>query len=210
MILKIPEQFRAEFNKSADFAVERGEFTPSQLAEYLGRGLVAASMMVRYMENAELVTKGKGDDMRHARITLEEWDAIERSIENYQPTPLPEPEVIPEAVEEVAVVPAVTVDDIIPHRLEFIGKTLWAEQGTVTISDGSQQTVITLEEIRTVYIHKGWLFGKSSMTFSRDGELPVKAKLREDTVMFKRRDFDRFKQLADSVATRLEIEVKRY
>lgn len=201
MNINIREQFRPDFDKSADFTIEQGEVTPSQLAEYLGRGRLSAEMMVRYMESAELITKGKGDEVRYARITLEEWEAIGRSIENYQP--VPEKEETPEEAK-------VTVDDIITDKIEFIGKTLRAEGGSIIISDGKTETAVSLQDIRTIYLHKGFLFAKSTMTFSCDGEKPNKARLRDDTVVFRRKDFEIIKKLAGIIASRLEAEVKIY
>lgn len=199
MNIKIPEQFKPEFNKSADFAVEQGEFTPLQLAEYLGRGRLPAEMMVRYMENAGLITKGKGDEPRRARVTLEEWEALDRSIENYNPAPEQKPEV-----------PIITLDDIITDKIEFIGKTLHSEGSAIVISEGEKQTAVQLEDIKAIYLHKGWLFSKSTMTFSCDEEKPVKAKRRDDTVLFRNKDFEIIKKLADIMAGRLGTEVKIY
>lgn len=206
MNLNIPSQFRQEFDRSVDFAVEKEDFTPSELAEYLGRGRLPAEMMIRYMEKAELVTKGKGDDLRHARITPEEWDAIGRRLENYVPVPEPvkasEPEEVPE--------PPLTVADIIAETLEFNGRTLFAEEGLIVIEDGEGRSELPLESISAIFMHRGRWLGKSTLTFSTDGATPEKAKGRRDTVTFKKRDWDRVKELADSLAERLETEVKLY
>lgn len=202
MNLNIPSQFRQEFDRSADFAVEKEAFTPSELAEYLGRGRLSAEMMIRYMEKAELISKGKGEEVRRSRITAEEWDKIGRNVDNYLPAP--EPEIIPEPE------PQLTVIDIITEKLDFIGRALWAEESLIVLEDGNGRTDIALDSISALYIHKGKWFGKSTLTFSAEDEVPVRARLRADTVTFKKRDWDRIKALADALAERLEIEVKTY
>lgn len=214
MNINIPGQFRTEFDSSANFAVEKGAFTPTELAEHIGRGVFVASIMVGYMEKAGLVTKGKGEDVRYARITLEEWDAIGRSIENYVPAPETEvfsrSEAVFESVPEPVHNPIITVTDIITDKMEFIGKTIWAEEGIIAVDDGNIRTDIFLDSISALYIHKGKWLGKNTLTFSSDAVVPVKAKLRADTVAFKKRDWLRVKELADNLAQRLEIEVKTF
>lgn len=206
MNLNIPPQFRQEFDRSADFAIEKESFTPSELAAYLDRGVLVASIMVGYMEKAELVTRGKGEDVRHARITLAEWEAIDKKIENYEPVPEPEPEPEPIPIPE----PELTVADIITHKLNFIGKVLTAESSLVVLEDGEGRTDIKLDSISTLYLHRGKWFGRNTLTFSSDGEVPHRTKQRRDTVAFKKRDWEKVRGLAEAIAERLEIEVKLY
>lgn len=204
MNVNIPEKYREEFDRSADFAVEKEKFTPSELAEHLGKGVLVASIMVGYMEKAGLVTKGKSDDVRRARITLEEWESIGRNIERYEPVPEPEPEVF---VAETVDSTELTVSDIIPEEMTFIKKTLSAEDGFIVLCDRESKIAISLEDISVIFLRKGSLFKKGYISFSANGEKPTDPKLSADTLLFKKKDYDSVKELAERVAERLGTEV---
>lgn len=207
MSIKIPEKQRAEFDRAALLAIEKVTFTPSELAEELGMGVFVASIMVGYMEKSGLATKGKGDDVRRAKITLEEWDAIGRKIENYQPAPEPEPEIfVPEAEDDTTV----DLSDIITEELFFIKKKLGASEGFITLSEGEVDTQIAFDDISVIFLHRGRFFSKSTMTFSSESEKPVKVKQRADTVLFKNREYTQIKELAEKIAQRLGIRVEEF
>ncbi len=204
MTVKIPENHRAEFDRAADLAIAIEKFTPSELAEALGAGVFSTSVMVGYMEKAELVTKGKGDDVRRARITLDEWEAIGKKIENYIPVPEKEEEIFVPETEDKTVV---SVLDIVPEPIEFINKKLYVAEENIAIDDGSDITIIFLEDISAIYIYKGGFFKRGFMTFSPDTETPTYAKGRADTVRFKRKRYAEVRALAEKLADRLGVKL---
>ncbi len=204
MNINIPEKQRQEFDRAANYAVEHQTFTPSELAVHLNTGVFVASIMVGYMEKASLVTKGKGDDVRRAKITPEEWDAIDRKIENYVPVPEPEPETFVAQPEDNT---EIDITDIIPQKISFFKKTLLAEEGFITIEEKDISTAIATEDISTVFLHKGGFFRKGTLTLSSDSQIPVKAKLRADTVCFKKKDYSTVKELAEKLSERLGINL---
>lgn len=185
MKTQIPEKYRKEFDISADFAVEKQSFRPSELADHLGTGVLVASILVGYMEKAELVTKGKNDAVRTAMITMSEWDAIGRNIDLYEPKP------------------KISLEDVIPMPITVGNRSISAKADRVFIDEKS----ITAEELKAIYLHKGFWFFKSYITFSKDAEPPVKPKKRDDTVMFAGREYGNMKQLAERLAERININV---
>lgn len=192
MNVKIPEKYRKEFDISADFAVEKQSFKPSELAEHLGTGVLVASIMVGYMEKAEFVSKGKNDDVRRAAISADEWEAIGRNIDMYEP--------------KVKLI----LDDIITKPLQFTNKLLFVKEDKIIISKGEEEISFLAENVKTIFIKKGfWLF-KGCITFSQDTEMPVKAKKRSDSMLFKACDLDSVRALADRLAERLGIKVIEY
>ena len=199
MNINIPEKHRQEFDKSADFVIEKGSVTPDELAKHLNTGVFVASIMIGYLEKACLVTKGRGNEERHAKITPEQWDFIDKQIERYDPAPEP---VIAEEIKET------DISDIIPKKLKFLKKTLYAEEGFITIECGKEKTAILPDDVTVIFLHKGGLFSKSTMTFSTDGETPVKAKSRSDTISFKNSIFDEVKVFAQKLGERIDAEIK--
>lgn len=200
MNIIIPQKHRQEFDKSADFVIEKGSTTPEELAEYLGTGVFVASIMIGYLEKTELITKGKGNEERKARITPEAWDFIDKNIEKYEPAPQP----IAEESHEI------DISGILPEKLQFIKKTLFVEEGFITIESKKEKTAIAPEDITVIFLHKGNLFSKSTMTFSTDGDVPKKAKQRADTVSFKNGIFGEIHAFAEKFAEIIEAEVKIY
>lgn len=199
MNINIPEKHRQEFDKSADFVIEKGSATPEELATHLGTGVFVASIMIGYLEKASLVTKGRGNERRNAKITPEQWDFIDKQIERFEPIPEP---VLTEEVKET------DISDIIPEKLRFLKKTLYAEEGFITIECGKEKTAILPDDVTVIFLHKGGLFSKSTMTFSTDGETPVKAGKRADTVSFKNGIFEEVTAFAKKLGERIEAEIK--
>lgn len=204
MNVNIPEKYRNEFDKATDFAVEKQTFTPSELAEHLGVGELVASIMIGYMEKAGFVTKGKSNDVRRAKTSLEEWNAIDRDIERFVPAPEPEPEVFTADTEDST---EIDFTDILSGETDFFNKALGTENGLITITDKEGKIAIAPEDIATLFIHRGGLFAKGTLTLSPDREIPVRAKTRADTLTFKKGDYDSVKALAQSIAERLGVEV---
>ena len=156
MSINIPEKMREDFDRSADFAIEKGEFTPGELALHLGTSTLVSSIMVGYMEKASLVTKGKNDEPRRARITREEWDAIGRRIENY----IPAPEVLPEEVEEEEEIPPIAKEELFflgIARFTFIGET-------IGFFNNGKKGNYNLSELESVRLKKPFLFFKGTLT----------------------------------------------
>ncbi len=206
-MINVPEKYREEFDKSADFAIIKGKFTPGELAEFLETSELVASIMIGYMEKAGLITKGKNDDVRSARITLEEWEQLGKRIENYQPLPEPEPEAFEQATEQE---PEITLDDLIDDGLVFIKKKLGTGEGYITVTEADCVTAIAFEDIATVFLHKGGLFTKSAITFSSDSMIPQSPKLRADTLLFANKDYKKIKNIAEAIASRLGISLTEY
>lgn len=201
MNIRIPDKYREEFDRSADFAVRAEKFTIKELAEALEMGELAASIMVGYMEKTGLVTKGKLDDVRRARITAEEWERLDKKIENYEPLPEPEPEKFHTEVKEVRV----TLEDIIPEKLPFYKKTLEAKDSYVILS-GEEEVRISLDDISAFFLVKPRLFRKGALVFSSEKELSRgKLSMRADTLLFVKKDYEKAKKLAEALAQRLGI-----
>lgn len=157
MPINIPENHRENFDRSASFAIEMGEVTPSSLAEHLGTSTLVSSIMIGYMEKAGLVTKGKNDEPRHARITPAEWEAIGRSIENY--TPAPEDVAEEEEKEET------TPEEIVKEELYFLGKARFTFLGEVAgFFNNGEKGNFNLAELETIRLKKPRLFFKGTLT----------------------------------------------
>ncbi|MBR6633772.1 MAG: hypothetical protein IKL05_05670 [Clostridia bacterium] len=207
MNVNIPEKYRTEFDKATDFAVEKQVFAPSELAEHLGTGVLVASIMVGYMEKAGFVTKGKSDDVRRVKISLEEWDAIDRDIERFVPPYEPEPQVFTADTEDNT---EIDFTDILSAETALFNKKLGTENGLITITDKEGKIAIAPEDIATLFLHRGGLFAKGTLTLSPDRETPVKAKLRADTLAFKKRDYNQVKALAQGIAEKLGVEITEF
>ena len=204
MNIKIPEKHREEFDRSADFAVKAQKFTVKELAEALEMGELGASIMVGYMEKTGLVTKGKLDDVRRAKITEEEWERLDKKIENYEPLPDPEPEKFHAEAKETVI----TLSDIIPERLKFYKKELFAEDSFVVLK-GDTEIRINIDDISALFLIRPRLFRKGALVFSAENELSsAKSSLRADTVLFKKKDLKWVKTLASALSERLGISLK--
>ncbi|MBQ7897145.1 MAG: hypothetical protein IJ323_01845 [Clostridia bacterium] len=201
MNIKIPDKYREEFDRSADFAVRTGKFTVKELASELEMGELAASIMVGYMEKTGLVTKGKLDDVRRAKISLEEWERLERKIENYEPLPDPEPEKFHTEAKEISL----TLEDVIPEGLAFYKKEISAKESFIILK-GQEEVRINVDDISAVFLIKPRLFKKGALVFSAEKELGgEKLSRRADTVLFGGKDFEKAEKLALAITERLGI-----
>lgn len=187
MPINIPENHRENFDRSASFAVEMGEVTPSSLAEHLGTSTLVSSIMIGYMEKAGLVTKGKNDEPRHARITPDEWEAIGRSIENYTPAP----EAVAEE-EEAEVSP----EEEVKEELCFLGKARFTFLGEVAgFFNNGEKGNFNLSELDSIRLKKPFLFFKGTLKLTfKDGKV--------EKVRFKRKESELAEQIFGRVAKR--------
>ena len=206
MDINIPEKYREEFDRSADFAVKTGKFTVKELSAELNVGELVASIMIGYMEKTGHVTKGKSDDVRRAKISEEEREKMGRKKENYTPIPDPEPEKFVPEVEEKEL----TVTDIIPEKLTFFKKSLSAGEGFVIISD-TEDVAISLDDISKIFVRRPSLLKKGALIFSTESELSSqKPEERADAVLFEKKDLEEALSLAERLSERLGVEVKIY
>lgn len=208
MNFKIPQKQRAEFDRAAALAIKKETFTPLELSEELGTSEFIASIMVGYMEKAKLVTKGKGNDVRRARLTMEEWQAIDCMIENFIPEP--EPKITLPIATEPEPLPEITVTDLIPEEIRLTGKTLFAEDGFITITERGSRVAIPLNDVSYLIYRKCGFFRKGSLSFSVDREPVKKPKKRADTVCFGKKQSEEIHALAVKLAQRLEAELIEY
>ena len=120
MNINIPENYREEFDRAVDFALDKEYFTPKELAEYLEKSVLVASIMIGYMEKAGLITEGKNDEVRHTLITKGNWQSIGGKIENFTPPPKEEKKTFTPVILDKT---AVDLSDIFEEAFIF-GKTL--------------------------------------------------------------------------------------
>ncbi len=201
MKINIPEKYREEFDRSADFAVASGKFTPKELAEHLGVGELVASIMIGYMEKTGLVTKGKNDEVRRARISAEEWEKIEKKIENYIPVPEKEAvEALPLASENE--LPIIENESFFEKRVTLTRDTLLLE--------GLDRVEIALRDIAKIFILKPRFLKKGVAVFSASVELDGGRHAgRADAVTFKKKDFERMEALAERLSEYLGIQIEK-
>ncbi len=202
MKINIPEKYREEFDRSADFAVASGKFTPKELAEYLGVGELVASIMIGYMEKTELVTKGKNDEVRRARISTKEWERIEKKIENY--IPVPEKEV-------VETLPIATENELpLIENESFFEKSVTLTPDSLVL-EGRERVEIALRDVAKIFILKPRFLKKGVAVFSASAELDgVRQAGRADAVTFKKKDTERMESLAERLSEYLGIQVEKY
>lgn len=200
MKINIPEKYREEFDRSADFAVNSGRFTTKELAEHLGVGELVASIMIGYMEKTELVTKGKSDEVRRARINAEEWERIGKKIENY--IPLPEEE----RVEELPL-PSVVELPAVKNEL-FFKKSVTLTPDALVI-EGEERVEIALRDVAKIFVIKPRVFKKGTVVFSADAELVGKNKRdRADAVAFKKKDAERMQGIIEKISEYVGVSVE--
>lgn len=200
-MINIPDKYREEFDRSADFAVNTGKFTVKELAEHLGVGELVASIMVGYMEKTGLVTKGKAEDVRRARIDCEGWERIGKKIENYIPLPEEEPKAQPEEQAEERALPEV-------ERQSFCKKEIYVtDEGIVLVE--KEETKIKYEDIAQVFVIKPAFLKKGAVVFSCDKEVPQKKGLKErsDSFVFSKGDYERAEKTAQIIANWLGVKV---
>ena len=203
-MIKIPEKHRGEFDRCAEFAVKAGRFTVKELAEELEIGELVASIMVGYMEKTGLITKGRLDDVRKARITSEQWEAMDKRIENYEPLPEIVEEKFHAEIKEIAL----TLEDIIPEKALFYKSEISAQDSFITIK-GKEELTLPLDDIRTLFFIEPRLFRKGAVVFSTEESLSSKKlTLRADAVIFKKKDSEKVKKLASAISERLGIPLK--
>lgn len=203
-MIKIPEKHREEFDRCAEFAIKTEKFTVKELAQELEIGELVASIMVGYMEKTGLVTKGKLDDVRKARITLEEWDSIGRKIENYEPLPEIEEEKFHAEIKEIPL----TLEDIIPQKAVFYKTEISAKDSFITLKS-KEEITLSVDDIRALFLTKPGFFKKGALVFSTEEELSSKKlSLRADTLIFKSKDYEAVKGLALAISERLGIPLK--
>ena len=189
MNITIPEKHREQFDLAANFAIEKETFTPDELAAHMNTSVLVASIMVGYMEKAGLITKGKGNDVRRAKITLDEWQAIDCSIDLFEPAPEPIQSVF---VANAEAVKTIDIASLIPSERLFIKKTLSAEGESIIIDDGVP-FAIPIDEITEIYLRRGGLFSKGYITFTADGS-------KISTLTFKNRYYKKIKAFAEAFA----------
>ena len=199
MNINIPEKYREVFDRSADFAVISGKFTPKELAKYLGVGELVASIMVGYMEKSELITKGKNDEVRRAKINLEEWERIEKKIENYIPPKEEEKESFP-------VAPTVPLPEIKGER--FFGGVLTLLQDILVI-EGKEKREIALRDIEKIFILKPRFLRKGVAVFSSEREISLKkCHLRADALIFKKKETEKINAICKEISEYLGVAVE--
>ena len=157
MNINIPEKYRQEFDKAVLFAVERGAFTPKELASHLGASELTASIMIGYMEKALLVTGGKLNDERRALITLTEWVSIDGKIENYVPKEPEEKEQIPQQV---------LVDEPTLEPLFVKGACVSVSEGSFVFEKGADNKKIPVASLAGITVAKPRLFRRGRVVFS--------------------------------------------
>lgn len=186
MPINIPENHRENFDRSASFAIEMGEVTPSSLAERLGTSTLVSSIMIGYMEKAGLVTKGKNDEPRRARITPDEWEALGRSIENYVPLP----EEVAEEKEEA------TPEETVTEELCFLGKARFTFIGEVAgFFNNGEKGNFNLSELESIRLKKPCLFFKGALILTfKDGKA--------EKVRFKRKERETAEKILGRVTKR--------
>lgn len=186
LMINIPDKYRNEFDRSADFAINSGKFTVKELAEYLEVSELVASIMIGYMEKTELVTKGKLGEVRRARIGVDEWERIGKKIENY--TPVPEEKPLPEI-----------------ERQLFIKKEIYVTESALVLGENE----IKYEDIREIFVFKPTLFKKGAAVFSCDNVTPKDLKKRKDIFFFKKKEEQRALKLCEQLASWLGIKISR-
>lgn len=203
MKINIPEKHREEFDRAADFAVIAEKFTVKELAEALEISELAAAIMVGYMEKTGLVTKGKSDDVRRAKLNASEWEAIGKKIENYEPKPDPVPEIfVPDVKEE-----KLFLSDILPEPLTFYKKRILAEDEFLVL-EGEETVRISADDISAIFLVKPKLFKKGALIFSPEKELSKKKpKERADTLLFYKKDFGKALSIAEKLSVRLSVNL---
>lgn len=203
MKINIPEKHREEFDRAADFAINAEKFTVKELAKALSISELAAAIMVGYMEKTGLVTKGKSDDVRRAKIDFSEWERLGKKIENYEPKPEPVPEVfLPDVKEE-----KLFLSDILPEPLNFYKKRLFAEDAFL-IFEGEESFRISADDISAVFLVKPRLFRRGALIFSAEKELSKKKpRERADALLFSKKDFEKALTLAERLSEKLCVDL---
>ena len=198
-MINIPDKYREEFDRSADFAVASEKFTVKELAQHLGVGELVASIMIGYMEKTGLVTKGRFDEVRRARIDMAEWERIEKKIENY--IPLPEVEEVKEIKDEQVTLPEI-------ERQSFIKKEIYVTDSALMLSD-KEETAINYEDIREIFVFEPTLFKKGAIVFSCDNIAPryKDLKSKRGLFFFKKKEKERALKLAEELASWLGVKI---
>ena len=189
MSVKIPESYREEFDKAMDFAVEKETFTPTQLAEYLEKSVMVASIMIGYMDKAGIITHGKNDDVRRVKVTPDEWMALDKNVENFVPPVEPVPEVfVPETVD----LTLTDLSDILPEREKFFGGEIYFENGELFVAGDS----VASSELSSVTLIPPRFLKKGVLVFLSDTG-------KEIVLPFKKKELDRAKALADGISGKI-------
>ncbi len=180
-MINIPDKYREEFDRSADFAVNSGKFTVKELAEHLGVGELVASIMVGYMEKTELVTKGKLGEVRRARIGVDEWKRIGKKIENYIP--------VPEEIEEEKPLPEI-------ERQKFGNKEIYVTESGVVLFE-EEEVLVKYEDITEISVIRPKFLKKGAIIFSPEKEVKLH---------FKKKEKERAEKIAEILGNYLGVE----
>ena len=86
--IKVPEKYREDFKRALDKAVELGSFSDTTLAEELKISRLNAAIFIGFMDKYEFLFPSAKNEVKAVRITPEEWEAIGRDIERYEPVPI--------------------------------------------------------------------------------------------------------------------------
>ena len=173
MNINIPENYREEFDRAVDFALDKEYFTPKELAEYLEKSVLVASIMIGYMEKAGLITEGKNDEVRHTLITKGNWQSIGGKIENFTPPPKEEKKTFTPVILDKT---AVDLSDIFEEAFIF-GKIEVSYLNPNLFFSGEE---VCPDEIQSVLVEKGGLFKKGQLIFTLlcgdEKKIPLKKK----------------------------------
>lgn len=81
----VPEKYRDDFNKALDAAVRLESFTAVTISEELNISRLNAAILIGFMDKYGFLYPSAKNEVKTARISSEEWEAIGKDIEKYAP-----------------------------------------------------------------------------------------------------------------------------
>ena len=186
----LPEKYREDFKRALDKAVELGTFSDTTLAKELNISRLNSAILIGFMDKYEFLFPSAKNEVKTVRVSLEEWEALGRDIERYVPVDDKETEFLLTVVAPI---------------VGKYNKSIEVAPDGIMIKDNETSMFIPAEEATLPHIKKAGLFRSGFIFF---GEVCPKsareAKKSFASVLFKRRENEKFDSLINSLIGDLE------